>query len=162
LARELAFRLGIDHLATDIERKRLAGIAPTKRGEDIYSGEWNEKTYRRLAELAGERLERGESVLVDGTFRRREDRDNFAALATKTGSHFIILRLNAPPEMIKYRLKAREQDKTTISDGNWEIYRKQVETFEEPDSSEGNVVQLDATLSPTMMADNVLKQLGLI
>ncbi len=162
LAQELAFQLGIDHLSTDIERKRLAGILPSEHGRDIYTRDWNEKTYNRLSELAAERLARKESVLVDGTFCRRVDRDSFAALAAKNGSGFIILRLNCPPEVTRDRLKARQLDITAVSDGNWDIYQQQALYLEEPEITEGTLLQLDATLPPTATAEKVLELIILI
>ena len=162
LAQELAFQLGIDHLSTDIERKRLAGILPFEHGRDIYTRDWNVKTYNRLSELAVERLGRKESVLVDGTFCRRVDRDSFAALAAKNGSGFIILRLNCPPEVTRKRLKARQLDITAVSDGNWDIYQQQALYLEEPEITEGTLLQLDATLPPTTPAEKALELIHLI
>lgn len=162
LANEVAFQLGIDHLSTDLERKRLAGLLPTERNRDIYSGKWNERTYKRLADLAAERLVRKESVLVDGTFYRREDRDKFAALAAKNGCDFIICHLKCPPSEIYRRLQRRQEDQTSVSDADWEVYQQQVIDFAEPVNSEGRVLQLDATLPPSELADKVFELLGLI
>jgi len=162
LSKELSFQLGIDHLSTDMERKRLAGILPTEHGRDIYSRQWNEKTYSRLADLAGERLVNKESVLVDGTFSRREDRDTFAALAAKNDTDFVILRLNCPPAETRRRLQARQKDPTAVSDADWEIYRQQLMNFAEPENSEGMLIRLEATLSPAELADEVIELLALV
>lgn len=157
LADELSFLLGIDHLSTDIERKRLAGIKPTVRGAEIYSREWNQRTYGHLAELTGEKLTNKQSVLVDGTFCRKRDRDSFAALAEESGSRFVILRLNCPAEVIRLRLETRQQAQESVSDGTWDVYLRQSAGFEEPTEKEGLLLQLDATLPPEDLAVRVLE-----
>lgn len=160
LAGELSLMLGIAHVATDIERKRLAGIPSTERGENIYTREWHQRTYDRVAELARERLAGNESVLVDGTFCRKNDRDRFAALARESGSRLVILRLNCPPEVVRQRLAARQQEQAAVSDGTWEVYQHQVATMVEPTAAEGVLLQLDATLPPEELAEQCLKSLA--
>lgn len=159
LAAELAFQLGLDHLSTDVERKLLAGVAPEEHHRNIYTPEWHRKTYQRLEKLAGERLEKSASVLVDGSFIRRGDRDVLAALARTAGCRLIILRLNCPPETVRVRIESRSRDHTSVSDGTWKVYEQQSALLEEPESGEGMVIQLDATLSPELMVEQVLDQL---
>ncbi len=162
LASELAFLLGISHLSSDLERKRLAGVSPFERGQDIYTRKWNEMTYSHLSDLAMERVERGESVLVDGTFCRKVDRDKFASLAKKAGARFVILRLNCPSGTTRNRLKERKRDLTSVSDGNWEVYLQQAAAFEEPERREGRLLKLDATVTPEKLVETVLELLGLV
>jgi len=161
MAAELAFQLGIDHFSTDMERKRLAGIAPGERGEGIYTPEWHRRTYQQLENLARERLSKGASVIVDGTFIRRSDRSAFAALARAAGCDLVILRLHCPPATVRKRMASREQEDFSISDGNWEVYERQSVELEEPCSKEGQVIKIDATLSPEFMVEQVLEKLGM-
>jgi hypothetical protein len=137
----------------------MAGVVPGEYGKNIYTPEWNRKTYQRLEKLAGERLEKSASVLVDGSFIRRGDRDVFAALARTAGCRLIILRLNCPPETVRLRIESRAQDNSSVSDGTWEVYEQQSVLLEEPESEEGLVIQLDATLTPELMVEQVLKHL---
>ena len=161
MAAELAFQLGLEHFSTDIERKRMAGIAPGEHGGDIYTPEWNRQTYQRLENLAREKLSKGSSVVIDGTFIRRSNRDAFAALARTAGCDLVILRLDCPPETVRKRLETRAQETYSYSDGTWEVYVQQSSMIEEPDSSEGVVIHLDATLSPEQMVEQVLEHLGM-
>ena len=160
LAKELSLLLGMDQISTDMERKRLAGIMPTERGEDIYTREWHQRTYDCVAGLARERLVKNESVLVDGTFCRKNDRDSFAALARESNSRLVILRLNCPPEVVRQRLQARQQEPAAVSDGNWEVYLHQSAGMVEPTDAEGRVLRLDATLAPEELAERVLDLIG--
>lgn len=161
LAAELALQLGLEHLASDVERKRLAGIAAHERGADIYTPEWNRRTYAQLARRADEVLARGERVIVDGTFLRRADRQTFSALAEAAGGRLLILRLHCPADRIRQRLAARAQDPTAVSDGTWEIYQQQAAVIEEPTAAEGELIHLDATVSPAQLADRLYESLGI-
>ena len=162
MATELAFQLGLEHFSTDIERKRMAGIAPGEHGGDIYTPEWNRQTYQRLENLAREKLSQGSSVVIDGPFIRRSNRDPFAALARTAGGELVILRLDCPPETVRKRFETRAQETHSFSDGTWEVYEQQSSMIEEPDSSEGVVIHLDATLSPDQMVEQVLEHLGML
>jgi aminoglycoside phosphotransferase family enzyme/predicted kinase len=160
LAAELCFRLGIEQFSSDLERKKLAGILPTERGINIYSREWHQRTYGRLKALAAAELAAKRSVVVDGTFCRKEDRAGFAELAASHGSRFVILRLGCPDEVIQQRLKARQQEPAAVSDGTWEVYQQQAATMVEPTAAEGDLLQLNGTLPATELVDTVMTQLG--
>ncbi|MDX1698677.1 MAG: AAA family ATPase, partial [Thiohalobacterales bacterium] len=69
--------LGAVRIRSDVERKRLFGVAPATdmhAGVDagIYSAEAGRQTYARLAELAREVLAAGYRVIVDAVFQRVE------------------------------------------------------------------------------------------
>jgi hypothetical protein len=73
LAAALAERAGATVVSSDVVRKELLGLAPSERAPaTAYGPELNRRTYealgRRARELAG-------PVIVDATFRRREDRE---------------------------------------------------------------------------------------
>jgi predicted kinase len=79
LARALAETSGLPHLSSDVTRKRLAGIRPRQRADDVaYSAEFNRLTYAELGRRAAREASRRGGALVDATFRHRVDRDAFA------------------------------------------------------------------------------------
>jgi aminoglycoside phosphotransferase family enzyme/predicted kinase len=76
LAASLAERSGGTVVSSDAVRKQLLGLAPSDRApEGAYGPEMNRRTYEALGRRARELLGRGEPVVVDATFRRREDRE---------------------------------------------------------------------------------------
>lgn len=98
-------------LRSDVERKRLFGLsADASSGGSIYTQEANRRTYGRLADLAGEVLAEGWSVLVDAAFLRRAERDAFRQLAISRGLPFRLLACEAPPAELARRLAARRGD----------------------------------------------------
>lgn len=162
LAAELAFQLGIDHVASDVERKRLAGIAATERGADIYTKQWHSATYARLAELAAAALAAGRSILVDATFLRRADREPFLALARTAAAGCLILCPSCPDPLIRQRIETRCRAGNSASDGTVEVYLRQKALFEMPLEEEGTVLLLDAAAAPGEMVDQVLERAGML
>ncbi len=161
LAEELAFQLGFCHIQADQVRKRLAGVAVTARGAPIYTPAWNRATYSRLAELAGRELSVGRSVLVDATFQRRSDRRKCAALALQYGVRLVILVVAAPAQLIRERLERRSREGGSVSDGTWQVYQRQIASFEPPQPDEGLLVSVDARQNLVTQVEQVLAGIGL-
>jgi aminoglycoside phosphotransferase family enzyme/predicted kinase len=98
-------------LRSDVERKRLFGLAPdAASGGSIYGPDATSRTYAHLLALAEAILADGWPVLVDAAFLKRAERADFRALATKLGIPFAILACEAPVEELRRRLNARSGD----------------------------------------------------
>lgn len=115
LSAGLVEALGAVRLRSDVERKRLAGLAPLARtgaapGEGIYGPEMTERTMARLRDLAGEVLAAGYPVVVDATFLDRRWRDAMAATAAGAGVPFVILEVRCPEAELRRRVAARQGD----------------------------------------------------
>ena len=104
--------LGAIRLRSDLERKRLHGVAPLSSSRSglasgIYTKEAGAATYRRLGELAQEALCAGFSVVVDAAFLNRPERDAFRTIAEWLDAPFLILDFHAPPEVLRARIAER-------------------------------------------------------
>lgn len=128
-------------LRSDVERKRLFGLQPLASsgsvpGGGIYTPEANERTYRRLAELARGMLAAGWSVIVDAAFLRRAERKAFRTLAAEAHAEFFILFADAPTEELRRRIAARAGD---ASEATQAILERQIGWFEMPDGDESGL-----------------------
>ena len=113
LAASLAGLLGAIRIRSDVERKRLHGIAAQTRaraalGAGIYAPDATAATYERLAHLARSIVASGFPVVVDATFLRRSERRAFRDLARRIGVRFVIVRCEAPLVALRARLLERE------------------------------------------------------
>ncbi|MBU3909803.1 MAG: AAA family ATPase [Gammaproteobacteria bacterium] len=98
-------------IRSDVERKRLFGLAPEAASDgSIYTPEATRRTYERLAGLAEEVLQSGWSVIVDAAFLKRIERDRFRRLAARLGVSFEILAPTAPPDVLARRITMRRND----------------------------------------------------
>lgn len=130
LARALSAETGWSVISTDEIRKTLRGISPTARrwepfGKGIYSEEMSGKTYREMRRLAEKILKQGRSVILDGSYKRQEERLALLELARKTGARISFVECRAPLKTIRLRLDQRGREVRAVSDGRWELFHRQ-------------------------------------
>lgn len=98
-------------IRSDVERKRLYGLAPdAASGGTIYTPAATLRTYARLGELAELAIQAGWSAIVDAAFLKRAERDSFRALARRLGVPFGIIAPEAAPAELVRRIAARRGD----------------------------------------------------
>jgi predicted kinase len=137
LAAAWARQLGIASYNSDVERKKLVGLAPSSRRAEgfesgIYSRAFSRKTYDALLAAAELSLRAGRSVILDASYGKKEERDRVRQLAAcfDATARFILCR--CPEKETRRRLARRAMDPAAVSDGRWEIYLHQKATFEAP------------------------------
>ncbi len=119
LAGSVADRLGMVVLSTDRVRKEIAGIDPTTHapapyGAGIYTPEHTAATYAALVDRAERLLARGESVVLDGTWARADERARAAELAARTTADLVELRCEIDEATARRRFVTRD----SISDAD--------------------------------------------
>jgi predicted kinase len=118
-------------LRSDVERKRLAGMAPTDRPADaaatraLYDPAATARVYRRLAALAGALLAAGRSVVIDAACNRRDEREAFAALARGRGVPLVWLDFDLSADEAVARVERRRAAAGDASDASTEVVRGQ-------------------------------------
>jgi aminoglycoside phosphotransferase family enzyme/predicted kinase len=117
---------------SDVERKRLYGVAPTDRpGARLYTPEVTERTYARLRELASGLLAAGYVAVVDAAFLRQHERDAMCELAEARGVRFAVLECMAAPQTMRERLSMRQAEGRDASDATVAVLEQQM-AFSEP------------------------------
>lgn len=127
-------RLGAIRLRSDVERKRLFGLAPlesSRGGTDIYGAEATRRTYARLHDLARLLLSAGFPVIVDAAFLRRAERARFRELATQLHVPFAIAALHAPDAVLRTRLARRHALATDASEADIAVLER-LQNVQEP------------------------------
>jgi uncharacterized protein len=137
-------------ISTDSVRKELAGVDKYERHHDayntgMYSPEKMMQTYTKIFEKAAAFLSQGRNVVLDATFKTKNLREKAEETAFKNNANFLALHCNTSEENVKKYLESRVKKKS-ISDGRWEIYVKQKDSFEIPGSDE-NHVKIDVSNS---------------
>lgn len=138
LARGLANKFFLPYYNTDVVRKELAGKAPESRqgsslNEGIYSPAFTRLTYDALLEHARWELGRNQSVVLDGSYHKRSERERVVRCAAECGASFFFILCRCDEEETRRRLAVRARNPKAVSDGTWEIYQRQQESMEFPD-----------------------------
>jgi len=148
MAEALAGATGAIRLRSDVERKRLFGLAPEadSRAQDIYTAAASERTFARLAELASQCLADGFPVIVDATFIRRDHREQFRRLAAASGVAFHVLLCDAPVEELRRRVANRRLQGSDASEADVAVLEAQLLVAELPDQvREPDTLLLDSS-----------------
>jgi len=149
LARRLAPTLGAVHVRSDIERKRLVGLAPLARSasalaQRLYGREMTAAVYERLIECAADSLAGGYTTIIDATFGVAAERARFRALAAQLGLPLHIIHCHAPERVLERRILERGRRAADPSEADLEVLHWQEAHFTPPAPHEADAV-LDAT-----------------
>lgn len=113
VAGTVADRLGMVALSSDRVRKEMAGIDPCASGaaaigQGIYDARSTGATYGELLHRAEMLLGRGESVVLDASWTRAQDRDRARALAAGLHADLVELRCDVDQATAASRIVARD------------------------------------------------------
>ena len=125
LANALARASGIDVLSSDVVRKRLAGLEPADPASpEHYTPAFNARTYGELGRLAAAELGRSGTVIVDATFRRLEEREQFRRAAGRAAhcARFVECRV---PEALRLRRVEQRSAGVSVSDATRDVAEAQ-------------------------------------
>ena len=160
LARRLAPTLGAVHVRSDLERKRLAGLAPLARsasalGEGLYGAEMTAAVHERLIECAADALAGGYTTIVDATFGVAAERARFRALAARLGLPICIIHCHAPESLLVRRILERTRRADDPSEADLEVLHWQESHFTAAASHEADAVLDAAQLSVAELAREI-------
>jgi uncharacterized protein len=120
-SQRLLERTGAIRLRSDVERKRLHGLAmladSAAAGIDLYNAAATARTYDHLFATARLLLRAGWPVVLDGAFLRLDERTAARELARALGVPFAILHCEAPAAVLRERLAARTGDASEANVG---------------------------------------------
>ncbi|MBS3801270.1 MAG: AAA family ATPase [Candidatus Thermoplasmatota archaeon] len=134
----VAGKIAVDYNAqiinTDVVRKETSGVDKFERHLDdpntgMYSPERVHQTYEKVMNYAESVLNQGKNVVLDATFQKQEHRDMAKTVASKFNAAFIPIYCTCPEKVAKQWLEDRMKSKN-VSDGRWEIYQMQKDSFE--------------------------------
>jgi predicted kinase len=147
--RRLAERLPCVVLESDAIRKQLFP-APT------YSVEESAYLFRVIHRLTGELLVKGTNVVLDATNLTERHRERLYNIAEQHNARLILVRIEAPPELVRQRLKGRaaEKDKDK-SDADWTVYQGMKPTLEK---IRRNHYAVDTSRDITPVLDKIIRE----
>lgn len=131
IAQAIVAHVGAVRVRSDVERKRLHGLAAATRTQaepdgGIYSAAATRATYDRLEQVARDVVDSGYTVVVDAAFLRRAERDRFGALAAERGVPFLIVACSADEETLRARLVRREVARSDASEAGVAVLERQL------------------------------------
>jgi hypothetical protein len=137
LAKQLACELDWPVFSSDEIRKTLAGLplnvrTPPKLRDKLYSERMTDQTYEKLLQNGLAALAIDNGVVLDATFSSRRQREQLRKECARAAIRLRIIELQAHPEVIRRRLKARERTIGEVSDARLEDFEKLTADYEAP------------------------------
>jgi predicted kinase len=146
----LAERLPLVILESDALRKVLFP-QPTYRPEE------SARLFRALHLLIERLLKRGISLVLDATNLSERFRERLYSIADRLGVKLILVRVEAPPEVVYQRLKVRQRAASpeNKSDASWAVYQKMKQSVE---AMHRNHYAVDTSRDITPVVEKVVRE----
>jgi aminoglycoside phosphotransferase family enzyme/predicted kinase len=136
VAGQLMAQLPAIRIRSDVERKRLFGIAETGSSESgvnagIYAPHLSADVYAHLRATARSVLEARHNVIIDATFLRRQQRAEAMEFADRCGYAAILIVVQAPLTVMRERIRQRQQGACDASEAGLQVLERQFTAAEE-------------------------------
>ncbi len=91
-----------------------------------YTPQESARLFRAIHQLIEELLKRGISLILDATNLSERYRERLYNIAERLSAKLILVRVEAPPDLVQERLRARTENKSPEenSDADWAVYQK--------------------------------------
>ena len=149
---------GAVRVRADVERKRLAGLAPLARSGSalaagLYDAHTTDAVYAHLCATAATVLRAGHPVVLDATFLRRAQRERARAVAAATGVPFLILDFEVDLATLRQRVQRRHDAGLDASEADVAVLEAQWRTREPLGADErGAVVDFGTAASSPLQS----------
>ena len=147
---KLAERLRFVVLESDALRKTLFSSPG-------YSPEESARLFRALHHLIEELLKRGVSLILDATNLSERNRERLYNIAERLDVKLVLVRVEAPPQVVYERLKSRVGGASTRgnSDADWSVYQKMKPAVER---IRRNHYAVDTSRDITPVVDKIVRE----
>jgi predicted kinase len=145
---KLAERLPFVILESDALRKTLFP-SPT------YSPLESARLFQAIHHLIESLLRRGISLILDATNLSERYRERLYNIADRLNARLILVRVEAPPEVVYQRLKGRAGDSATKSDADWAVFQKMKPTVQKISR---NHFAVDTSRDITPVLDKIVRE----
>jgi len=144
----LAERLPFLILESDALRKVLSP-APS------YSSQESSRLFRAVHLLIERLLKKGVSLILDATNLSERYREHLYSIVDRLDIKLILVRVEAPPEVVYERLRARRENTESKSDADWEVYQRMKPSVQK---IHRNYYAVDTSRDITPVLDKIVRE----
>lgn len=150
VAQRLIPQLPAVRIRTDVERKRMAGLAPMAGSESpldagLYAPQRSDALYAQLARSAGALVSGGERVIVDATFLDAARRETFRAESIRQRVPCVIVHCVAPRSVLLARIEQRSAIHVDPSEATVAVLDMQLANYQPPSASDAMTLTIDTS-----------------
>jgi len=89
-----------------------------------YSAAESARLFRACHLLIERLLKKGMPIIFDATNLSEHYRERLYSIAERLGTRLVLVRVEAPPQLVYHRLKGREASSEGNSDADWAVYQR--------------------------------------
>jgi predicted kinase len=89
-----------------------------------YDSQESSRLFRAVHLLIERLLRKGVSLILDATNLSERYREHLYSIVDRLDVELILVRVEAPPEVVYERLRARQENAENKSDAGWEVYQR--------------------------------------
>ncbi len=151
LSERLIPELRAIRVRSDLERKRLAGMAATEHApasirHGIYAPQLSRRTYERLAQSAENCLRAGFNTIVDAASLETAHRGMLRAVADQLGARSVIVSCKADRATLAERVRKRSMQRGDVSDATLPVLDAQLRDLQPFSAAElEHLIEIDTT-----------------
>ena len=145
---KLAERLPFVILESDALRKALFP-SPS------YSPPESSHLFRAIHLLIKRLLEKGVPLILDATNLSERYRERLYSIADRLDAKLVLVRVEAPPQVVRERLKARQGSPENKSDADWEVYQRMRSSVQK---IQRNHYAVDTSRDITPVLDKIVRE----
>ena len=119
-----------------------------------YSQPESARLFRAIHLLIEHLLKKGASIILDATNLSERYREHLYSIADRLDVKLILVRVEAPPELVRERLEARQGKSEAKSDADWTVYQRMKPTAEKINR---NHYVVDTSRDITPVLDKIAK-----
>jgi len=146
----LAERLAFVVLESDALRKTLF---PSPG----YSAQESAALFQTVHLLIKGLLKKGTSLILDATNLSERHRERLYNIADRLQVKLVLVRVEAPPDVVYQRLKARAENTAGKSDADWAVYRQMASSTEKIGR---NHYAVDTSRDITPVLDKIVREVS--
>jgi predicted kinase len=146
--RQLAERLPAVILESDALRKVLFTTPSYSQAESA-------RLFKAIRLLVDRLLAEGIPIIVDATNLTERYRRHFYSIADRRGVKLTLARIEAPPELVRERIEARQANSEERSDASWEVFQEMRDSV---DRIERRHYVADTSQDITPVIDKIIRE----
>lgn len=147
---KLAERLPFVILESDDLRKALFS-SPS------YSSQESSHLFRAVHLLIERLLKKGVPLILDATNLSERYREHLYSITDRLNVKLILVRVEAPPQVVHERLKARLENSESKSDADWTVYQRMKSTVQK---IRRNYYAVDTSRDITPVLEKVVREVN--
>jgi len=120
-----------------------------------YTPQESSRLFRAVHLLIERLLKKGVSLILDATNLSERYREHLYSITDRLGVKLILVRVEAPPEVVYERLRARRENPENKSDAGWEVYQRMKPSVQK---IHRNYYAVDTSRDITPVLDKIVRE----